>query len=164
MWCVCRYWDLIQRHKVTQFYTAPTAIRSLMRHGHEDIANYDRSDTTTLKSPLLYMTRLSYNLLSQYSVCGLQVLAACAGLRGGAHQPRGVAMVRHPGFTFCVLATYSHYTHESTHADVWSGFGLHCGVTGTTITWATSAARSSTRGGRPRRAGTWPPHCRVLRP
>lgn len=26
-----RYWDLVQKHKVTQFYTAPTAIRTLMR-------------------------------------------------------------------------------------------------------------------------------------
>jgi acetyl-CoA synthetase len=25
-----RYWDLVQRYKITQFYTAPTAIRSLM--------------------------------------------------------------------------------------------------------------------------------------
>ena len=28
-----RYWDMIQRHKITQFYTAPTAIRTLMRSG-----------------------------------------------------------------------------------------------------------------------------------
>jgi acetyl-CoA synthetase len=32
-----RYWDLVQRHKVTQFYTAPTAIRALMRHGTEPL-------------------------------------------------------------------------------------------------------------------------------
>jgi acetyl-CoA synthetase len=25
-----RYWDLVQRHKVTSFYTAPTAIRAIM--------------------------------------------------------------------------------------------------------------------------------------
>ncbi|GLE11503.1 hypothetical protein PINS_up023959 [Pythium insidiosum] len=28
-----RYWDLVQRHKITTFYTAPTAIRALMAHG-----------------------------------------------------------------------------------------------------------------------------------
>ena len=28
-----RYWDMIDRHQITQFYTAPTAIRSLMRFG-----------------------------------------------------------------------------------------------------------------------------------
>ena len=27
-----RYWDVVQRHKVTQFYTAPTAVRALMRY------------------------------------------------------------------------------------------------------------------------------------
>ena len=30
-----RYWDMIQRHKINIFYTAPTAIRSLMRFGDE---------------------------------------------------------------------------------------------------------------------------------
>ena len=30
-----RYWDLVQRHGVTQFYTAPTAIRALMKFGNE---------------------------------------------------------------------------------------------------------------------------------
>jgi len=38
-----RYWDMIQRHKVTQFYTAPTAVRALMRYSAEPIANYDLS-------------------------------------------------------------------------------------------------------------------------
>ncbi len=46
----CRYWDLIQRHKVTQFYTAPTAIRALMRFGTEDIATFDRSTLRVLGS------------------------------------------------------------------------------------------------------------------
>lgn len=46
----CRYWDLIQRHKVTQFYTAPTAIRALMRFGTEDIASFDRSSLRVLGS------------------------------------------------------------------------------------------------------------------
>lgn len=46
----CRYWDLIQRHKVTQFYTAPTAIRALMRFGTEDIAAFDRSTLRVLGS------------------------------------------------------------------------------------------------------------------
>lgn len=33
-----RYWEMIQRHSITQFYTAPTAIRLLMRYG-DDIPN-----------------------------------------------------------------------------------------------------------------------------
>ncbi|MCC7290808.1 MAG: acetate--CoA ligase [Phycisphaerales bacterium] len=30
-----RFWDIIQRHKVTKFYTAPTALRAFMRQGDE---------------------------------------------------------------------------------------------------------------------------------
>lgn len=35
-----RYWDMIDRHQITQFYTAPTAIRSLMRFGDSFPAKY----------------------------------------------------------------------------------------------------------------------------
>jgi acetyl-CoA synthetase len=30
-----RFWDVVDKYKVTQFYTAPTAIRALMREGDE---------------------------------------------------------------------------------------------------------------------------------
>jgi acetyl-CoA synthetase len=43
-----RYWDLVQRHKVTQFYTAPTAIRALMRYGEEEPGKYDLSSLRVL--------------------------------------------------------------------------------------------------------------------
>jgi len=45
-----RYWDMIQRHKITQFYTAPTAIRSLMRYGDKIPAKYDLSSLKVLGS------------------------------------------------------------------------------------------------------------------
>ena len=45
-----RYWDLIQRHKVTQFYTAPTAIRALMRFSSDIPAKYDLSSLRVLGS------------------------------------------------------------------------------------------------------------------
>eukprot|EP01101_Sappina_pedata_P002350 TRINITY_DN12594_c0_g1_i1.p1 TRINITY_DN12594_c0_g1~~TRINITY_DN12594_c0_g1_i1.p1 ORF type:complete len:691 (-),score=262.31 TRINITY_DN12594_c0_g1_i1:225-2297(-) len=45
-----RYWDLIQRHKVTQFYTAPTAIRALMALGDDHVKGYDRSSVRVLGS------------------------------------------------------------------------------------------------------------------
>lgn len=45
-----RYWDMIQRHKITQFYTAPTAIRSLMRYGDAFPAKYDLSSLKILGS------------------------------------------------------------------------------------------------------------------
>jgi acetyl-CoA synthetase len=36
-----RFWDVCDKHKVTQFYTAPTAIRALMQKGEEPIAARD---------------------------------------------------------------------------------------------------------------------------
>jgi len=43
-----RYWDLVQRHKINSFYTAPTAIRALMKFGTEPLAKYDRSTLRVL--------------------------------------------------------------------------------------------------------------------
>jgi acetyl-CoA synthetase len=43
-----RYWDMIQRHKITQFYTAPTAIRLLMRYGDKLLDDYDTSSLKIL--------------------------------------------------------------------------------------------------------------------
>lgn len=45
-----RYWDMIQRHKITQFYTAPTAIRLLMRYGDDIPGQYDTSSVKVLGS------------------------------------------------------------------------------------------------------------------
>jgi acetyl-CoA synthetase len=45
-----RYWDMVQRHKITQFYTAPTAIRTLMRFGDDCVKKYDRSSLRVLGS------------------------------------------------------------------------------------------------------------------
>jgi acetyl-CoA synthetase len=38
-----RFWQICEKYKVTQFYTAPTAIRALMRLGEEWPAKYDLS-------------------------------------------------------------------------------------------------------------------------
>ncbi|KAF9188876.1 acetyl-CoA synthetase [Haplosporangium sp. Z 767] len=43
-----RYWELIAKHKVTQFYTAPTAIRALRRLGDEWIEGHDLSSLRIL--------------------------------------------------------------------------------------------------------------------
>jgi acetyl-CoA synthetase len=43
-----RFWDVVDRLKVTQFYTAPTAIRALMSHGDETPAKYDLSSLRIL--------------------------------------------------------------------------------------------------------------------
>jgi len=38
-----RYWDMIARHKITQFYTAPTALRALMRFGDEPVKKHQQN-------------------------------------------------------------------------------------------------------------------------
>jgi len=38
-----RFWDMCERHKVNIFYTAPTAIRSLMREGDAPVEKHDLS-------------------------------------------------------------------------------------------------------------------------
>jgi len=45
-----RYWDLVERYKVTVFYTSPTAIRALMRYGRDPVEKYDRSSLRILGS------------------------------------------------------------------------------------------------------------------
>ena len=47
---VDRFWDIVEKHKVTHFYTAPTAIRSLMSHGTEPIERHDLSSLKVLGS------------------------------------------------------------------------------------------------------------------
>ncbi|MGB8367976.1 MAG: acetate--CoA ligase [Verrucomicrobiia bacterium] len=45
-----RFWQIVQKFKVTVFYTAPTAIRSLIRLGEEWPNKYDMSTLRTLGS------------------------------------------------------------------------------------------------------------------
>jgi acetyl-CoA synthetase len=45
-----RYWDLVERHKITIFYTAPTAIRAVMREGDSWTSRHDRSSLRVLGS------------------------------------------------------------------------------------------------------------------
>ena len=40
---VGRFWNICEKHSVSIFYTAPTAIRALMKHGDEIPASYDLS-------------------------------------------------------------------------------------------------------------------------
>ncbi len=43
-----RFWDMIERHKVTKFYTAPTAIRAFMKWGDEHPEKHDLSSLKLL--------------------------------------------------------------------------------------------------------------------
>ncbi|MCK4677426.1 MAG: acetate--CoA ligase [Bacteroidales bacterium] len=43
-----RFWDVVDKYKVTQFYTAPTAIRALMAQGNEYVIDKDLSSLKVL--------------------------------------------------------------------------------------------------------------------
>ena len=43
-----RFWEVVDKYKVTQFYTAPTAIRALVAHGDEWVTKYDLSSLKVL--------------------------------------------------------------------------------------------------------------------
>jgi len=43
-----RFWAVCEKHKVNQFYTAPTAIRALMGQGNDHVTKYDLSDLKLL--------------------------------------------------------------------------------------------------------------------
>ncbi|MDD7887781.1 acetate--CoA ligase [Flavivirga sp. 57AJ16] len=45
-----RFWEIIEKHKVNQFYTAPTAIRALAKQGLELVEKYDLSTLKVLGS------------------------------------------------------------------------------------------------------------------
>jgi acetyl-CoA synthetase len=45
-----RFWQVVDKHKVNIFYTAPTAIRALMREGDEPVTKTDRSSLRLLGS------------------------------------------------------------------------------------------------------------------
>ncbi|MCL7762883.1 acetate--CoA ligase [Polaribacter sp. Z014] len=45
-----RFWDIVDKHKVSQFYTAPTAIRALAKQGTALIEKYDLSSLKVLGS------------------------------------------------------------------------------------------------------------------
>ncbi len=43
-----RYWETVEKYRITQFYTAPTAIRSLMKFGDGPVAKHDLSSLRVL--------------------------------------------------------------------------------------------------------------------
>jgi acetyl-CoA synthetase len=45
---VSRFWEVVDKHKVQIFYTAPTAIRALMRHGEEPVKKTSRKSLKLL--------------------------------------------------------------------------------------------------------------------
>jgi len=45
-----RFWEMVQKHKVSVLYTAPTVIRAFMRWGDEHVTRFDRSSLRLLGS------------------------------------------------------------------------------------------------------------------
>lgn len=45
-----RFWEIVEKHKINQFYTAPTAVRALAKHGSELVDKYDLSNLKVLGS------------------------------------------------------------------------------------------------------------------
>ena len=45
-----RFWEIVEKHKVNQFYTAPTAIRALAKQNMEFVEKYRNFDFKTLKT------------------------------------------------------------------------------------------------------------------
>ena len=45
-----RFWQIVQKHKVNIFYTAPTALRALMKEGNRYVEKWDRSSLKLLGS------------------------------------------------------------------------------------------------------------------
>lgn len=43
-----RFWEIVAKHKITQFYTAPTAIRALAKEGEDHVKKHDISSLKVL--------------------------------------------------------------------------------------------------------------------
>ena len=60
-------WQVIEKYKVSQFYTAPTAIRALMKFGEDFVNKYDLSSLSVLgtvgkliHTSTVYVSKCSY--------------------------------------------------------------------------------------------------------
>jgi acetyl-CoA synthetase len=66
-----RFWEVIAKHKVTQFYTAPTAIRSLMALGPQWVERHDLSSLKLLGTVGEPINPEAWNWYSQHVGKGL---------------------------------------------------------------------------------------------
>ncbi|HZZ41668.1 MAG TPA: acetate--CoA ligase [Tepidisphaeraceae bacterium] len=67
-----RFWAMIERHKVTLFYTAPTAIRAFMRAGRELVDKHDLSSLRllgTVGEPINPEAWIWYNTVIGHEKC-----------------------------------------------------------------------------------------------
>jgi len=83
-----RYWEMVERLRITQFYTAPTAIRALMRFGSGPVEKHDLSSLRILGSvgePINPEAWLWYhNVVGKGELANLSRAAAAAAAAFGA--------------------------------------------------------------------------------
>ena len=65
-----RFWEVCAKHKVNQFYTAPTAIRSLMGLGPEWVNKHDLSSLKRFGSVGEPINPLSWNWCNSHAALG----------------------------------------------------------------------------------------------
>ena len=53
-----RYWEMVERLNINQFYGAPTAIRLLLKYGDEFVTKYNRDSLKILGTGLLTLSLL----------------------------------------------------------------------------------------------------------
>ena len=56
-----RYWETVERLKINQFYTAPTAIRLLYKYEDEWVKKYDRSSLRILGTGIIEPVLCTYS-------------------------------------------------------------------------------------------------------
>jgi acetyl-CoA synthetase len=109
-----RYWEIIERHRVSVFYTAPTAIRAFMKWGDEHPAKHDLSSLRLLGSvgePINPEAWMWYHLNIGRDKCPIvdtwwQTETGCiliSGLPGVSTMKPGFAGTPLPGIAATVL-------------------------------------------------------------
>ena len=75
-----RFWQVVDKHKVTIFYTAPTALRALMGQGDQFVKQHDRGSLRVLGT-----------VGEPHQPGGLGVVLSCGGRRALSHHRHLVA-------------------------------------------------------------------------
>lgn len=57
-----RYWQIVDQFKVSKFYTAPTALRTLMKFDEKFLKCTDRSSLKILGSPMQEYNTVLYSI------------------------------------------------------------------------------------------------------
>lgn len=85
-----RYWAVIEKYKVNQFYTAPTVLRSLMPFGTEPVIKYVLQ---ALYIEIWFSFYIKNNFYFLIDIQAQHVFIAYTGKRWWANQSRSLALV-----------------------------------------------------------------------